>query len=190
MLKYVDTKVVFVEVPDEITLAISISGCPCFCEGCHSAYLAKDIGKELQNLIQRNPNDIFMVIHDSEVNTSSGYHAVMAAQGQVISFNSEKIVPCGEYVKNIHNGYIFNVSKIAQDSAKDALRQEFEANIAEAMQNPQKASPIMLATISHHNPNIIPKPLRYEVAQNSSISLPPFDHKYVVEQIKRNSQNS
>lgn len=47
MLKYVDTKVVFVEVPDEITLAISISGCPCFCEGCHSAYLAKDIGKEL-----------------------------------------------------------------------------------------------------------------------------------------------
>lgn len=59
MLKYVDAKVVFAEVPDEITLAISISGCPCHCEGCHSAYLAKDIGvplseAELTLLIETN----------------------------------------------------------------------------------------------------------------------------------------
>lgn len=47
MLKYVDTKVVFQEVPDEITLAINISNCPCHCEGCHSSYLAEDIGTEL-----------------------------------------------------------------------------------------------------------------------------------------------
>lgn len=47
MLKYVDTKVVFAEIPDEITLAISISGCPCHCKGCHSAYLAEDIGVSL-----------------------------------------------------------------------------------------------------------------------------------------------
>lgn len=47
MLKCVDAKVVFAEVPDEITLAISISGCPCKCKGCHSAYLTEDIGKEL-----------------------------------------------------------------------------------------------------------------------------------------------
>lgn len=47
MLKYVDTKVVFQEIPDEITLAINISGCPCNCEGCHSSYLAEDIGKPL-----------------------------------------------------------------------------------------------------------------------------------------------
>jgi anaerobic ribonucleoside-triphosphate reductase activating protein len=44
MLKYVDAKVVFQEVPDEISLAISISGCPCKCKGCHSSYLADDIG--------------------------------------------------------------------------------------------------------------------------------------------------
>lgn len=44
MLKYVDAKVVFAEIPDEITLAINISGCPCHCKGCHSAYLAEDIG--------------------------------------------------------------------------------------------------------------------------------------------------
>lgn len=47
MLKYVDTKVVFREIPDEITLAVNISGCPCACEGCHSSYLAGDIGEEL-----------------------------------------------------------------------------------------------------------------------------------------------
>ena len=28
MLKYVDSKVVFAEIPDEITLAINISNCP------------------------------------------------------------------------------------------------------------------------------------------------------------------
>ena len=50
MLKYVDAKVVFAEIPDEITLAISISGCPCHCKGCHSAYLAGDIGEELNSV--------------------------------------------------------------------------------------------------------------------------------------------
>ena len=47
MLKYVDSKVVFAEIPDEITLAINISNCPCHCEGCHSSYLADDIGEPL-----------------------------------------------------------------------------------------------------------------------------------------------
>lgn len=47
MVKYVDTKVVFREIPNEITLAINISGCPCQCKGCHSSYLAEDIGEIL-----------------------------------------------------------------------------------------------------------------------------------------------
>ena len=59
MLKYVDTKVVFQEVPDEISLAINISNCPCHCKNCHSSYLAEDIGEELnshslQELIKAN----------------------------------------------------------------------------------------------------------------------------------------
>ena len=49
MLKFVDTKVVFQEIPDEVTLAINISNCPNNCEGCHSAYLAQDIGEELSD---------------------------------------------------------------------------------------------------------------------------------------------
>lgn len=44
MLKFTDIQVTFAEVPDEITLCINISNCPCHCKGCHSAYLAEDIG--------------------------------------------------------------------------------------------------------------------------------------------------
>ena len=47
MLRYVDVKEVFAEIPDEITLAISISGCPMHCKGCHSQYLWEDVGEEL-----------------------------------------------------------------------------------------------------------------------------------------------
>ncbi len=47
MLKYVDSKVTFTEIPDEITLCINISNCPCHCEECHSSYLAEDIGEPL-----------------------------------------------------------------------------------------------------------------------------------------------
>jgi len=47
MLKYVNTAVVFQEIPDEVTLAINISGCPCHCPGCHSQYLWDDIGLPL-----------------------------------------------------------------------------------------------------------------------------------------------
>lgn len=59
MLKYVDAKIVFQEIPDEITLAINISNCPCECSGCHSSYLAADIGtklsiNELKELINNN----------------------------------------------------------------------------------------------------------------------------------------
>lgn len=51
MLKYVDAKVVFAEVPDEVTLAINISNCPCQCKGCHSSYLAEDIGNPLNKTV-------------------------------------------------------------------------------------------------------------------------------------------
>ena len=59
-MKFVDTKVVFREVPDEITLAINISNCPVHCPGCHSSYLAQDIGETLSEeslgqLIADNP---------------------------------------------------------------------------------------------------------------------------------------
>lgn len=59
MLKYADTRVCFAEIPDEITLCINLSNCPCHCEGCHSLHLAEDIGELLtedamSNLIEDN----------------------------------------------------------------------------------------------------------------------------------------
>lgn len=59
MLKYTEAVITFSEVPDEITLCINISGCPCNCKGCHSSYLAGDIGtplneEELEYLIKEN----------------------------------------------------------------------------------------------------------------------------------------
>ena len=59
MLKYIETLVSFSEVPDEISLCINISNCPCHCRSCHSAYLAEDIGEELtwevlEELIRKN----------------------------------------------------------------------------------------------------------------------------------------
>lgn len=49
-MKYVNTGVVFQEIPDEVTLSINISNCPCHCLGCHSEYLWEDIGTVLNNL--------------------------------------------------------------------------------------------------------------------------------------------
>lgn len=46
-LKYVNTGIVFSEIPDEVTLSINISNCPCRCPGCHSSYLWQDIGTPL-----------------------------------------------------------------------------------------------------------------------------------------------
>ena len=59
-MKYVDTAIVFDEVPDEITLAINISGCKIHCPDCHSKYLWEGIGRELNyketnRLISKNP---------------------------------------------------------------------------------------------------------------------------------------
>lgn len=75
MLKYVDIKVVFAEIPDEITLAINISGCPCNCKGCHSSYLAKDIGEPLDlqhltNLIDSNKGITCVCIMGGDANPS------------------------------------------------------------------------------------------------------------------------
>ena len=75
MLKYVDAKVVFAEVPDEVTLAINISNCPCQCKGCHSSYLAQDIGEPLDlqhltNLIDSNKGITCVCIMGGDANPS------------------------------------------------------------------------------------------------------------------------
>ena len=59
MVKYYNAMVVFEEIPDEVTLAINITNCPCHCKGCHSEFLWEDKGilltsEELDLLIDKN----------------------------------------------------------------------------------------------------------------------------------------
>lgn len=64
-LKYVGYSIVFQEVPDEVTLAINISGCPHKCVGCHSKYLweykGSYISDDLNILIDRY-NDLITCV--------------------------------------------------------------------------------------------------------------------------------
>ena len=46
-MKYLNHDVVFREFPDEVTLAINLTGCPNRCPGCHSPALQEDAGDEL-----------------------------------------------------------------------------------------------------------------------------------------------
>ncbi len=46
MLKCVEVKIVFREIPGELTVAIEFSNCPHKCPGCHSEWLQEDIGSE------------------------------------------------------------------------------------------------------------------------------------------------
>ncbi len=47
MLKVYSYDIVCQEIPDEISLALNISGCPNFCPGCHSPWLASDEGEPM-----------------------------------------------------------------------------------------------------------------------------------------------
>ena len=47
MLKYLYTREVFQEIPEEMSLAIAISGCTIRCKGCHSRELWEDKGAVL-----------------------------------------------------------------------------------------------------------------------------------------------
>lgn len=86
MIKYVDTKVVFQECPDEITLAINISNCPCHCKGCHSSYLAEDIGKPL----------VGMILREDLINKNKGITCVAFMGGDS---SPESINSLAEYIK-------------------------------------------------------------------------------------------
>lgn len=75
MLKYFNSQVTFAEIPDEVTLCINITNCPCHCEGCHSPYLSDDIGlpldlENLTYLIDSNKGITCICIMGGDVNPS------------------------------------------------------------------------------------------------------------------------
>lgn len=74
MLKYQNHAIVFREIPDEISLAINIAGCPIHCPDCHSKELWENKGTDLSayeviRLIKDNPGItcVLFMGGDSEV---------------------------------------------------------------------------------------------------------------------------
>ena len=54
MLKCYSFDIVCQEIPDEISLAVNISGCPNRCPGCHSPWLWEDEGEEMADAMLKN----------------------------------------------------------------------------------------------------------------------------------------
>lgn len=122
MLKYTDAKVTLAEIPDEITLAINISSCPCHCEGCHSSYLAEDIGEPLDlqhltDLIDKNRgitcvcimggdanpsevDDIAQDIKEYYHNLKVGWYSGRQELSKEVDLHNFDYVKLGPYIKN------------------------------------------------------------------------------------------
>lgn len=89
MLKFVDFKVTFAEIPDEISLCISLSGCPHRCKGCHSSYLQEDIGTVLTTQIL-----------DKLIESNNGITCVCFMGGDN---NIPVLCELAEHIKNNHH---------------------------------------------------------------------------------------
>ena len=50
-MKFCETSITFAEIPNETTLCVTISNCPHRCKGCHSAYLAEDVGTDFAEVL-------------------------------------------------------------------------------------------------------------------------------------------
>lgn len=104
MIKYLQTEVVFEEIPTEISLAINITNCQNNCVGCHSPYLRENIGNELtkdsiDELIEKNKG-VTCVLFMGEGN------------------DKESLINIAKYTKDKHN------IKIALYSGREDVEKE------------------------------------------------------------------
>ena len=88
MLKYLYCKEVFAEVPREIALGISISGCLIHCNGCHSRELWEDKGtpltvEELQRLLDAHKGITCLCILGGEHDIDSLIELFMYAHKRI-----------------------------------------------------------------------------------------------------------
>lgn len=117
MLKYLYCKEVFAEVPREIALGISISGCLIHCNGCHSRELWEDKGtpltvEELQRLLDAHKGITCLCILGGEHDIDSLIELFMYAHKRIktawycgldmIPEDKQSIIPYLDYVKLGH----------------------------------------------------------------------------------------
>ena len=131
MLKYVNYEVVFAEIPDEISLAINISNCPCKCPGCHSPYLAEDIGERLRydnliSLIHKNKGITCLAKQIKETtNLKVGWYSGMQILSTEINLKWFDFIKIGPYVEQL--GPLNNPNtnqimyKVVHESGKNVL---------------------------------------------------------------------
>lgn len=160
MLKYVNTQVTFAEVPDEITLCINISNCPCHCKGCHSAYLAEDIGHwlthaqiDLQIITHRGITCVCFMGGDAEpeeVNFWAGYikekypdlkvawysgREKVSEDIDLWNFDYIKIGPyreeCGPLNSDTTNQSFFEVVTVPPEETETGLEERWLINITD-----------------------------------------------------------
>ena len=122
-MKYCETAITFSEVPDEVTLCINISNCPCHCKGCHSAYLAEDIGEELtfevlDFLIKKNEgitcvafmggdvepatvNDLASYVKESYPNVKTAWYSGRQELSKDIEIKNFNAIKLGPYIEEL-----------------------------------------------------------------------------------------
>ncbi len=105
-MKFVNEQIVFQEVPDEVTLAINISNCPCRCPGCHSKYLWADSG----DVLTHDVLDRMIEKYRGEITCIS----FMGGDGSIEDLND-----VANYIKNIHPEF-----KIAWYSGKTIISRQ------------------------------------------------------------------
>ena len=106
MLKYYNFQLALQEIPDEITLAINITGCPNHCDGCHSPWLQEDTGTPLNE----ETLDTILKNHD-------GFTCICFMGGDA---DHEAINRLAKYVKDKYS------IKVAWYSGKDRFSKEID----------------------------------------------------------------
>ena len=97
MLKYVNSDIVFQEIPDEVTLAINISNCPCHCPGCHSHYLWEDVGLPL------NPDvdQLAQYVHEEYPQLRVAWYSGRTIISSAINKEDFDYIKIGPYIKHL-----------------------------------------------------------------------------------------
>lgn|SRR5574344_62648 len=112
MLKYIpeDIKIIFREIPSEVSLGINLSQCPNNCPYCSEPYLAKNIGDEL------NIETLLKLI-----NINEGITCVCFMGGDN---DPDEIISLSKKVKEV-----FPKLKIGWYSGKDYLNENVKKNL-------------------------------------------------------------
>lgn len=106
--------VVFEEIPDEITLSINITNCPCHCPDCHSKFLWEDVGTELTK------DELNRLIKSND-----GITCVCFMGGDA---NPKEINELAEAI-NANDTYGHKPLKIAWYSGKDELSKDINVGV-------------------------------------------------------------